>query len=80
MSLVVKGLITLSKLILVGEFLQQESIPLATFDVGATMAWEASWKSTKKLGIAQPPLQIQASSGALPDIRGGFKHVPRVRL
>ena len=32
------------------------------------------------LGIAQPPLQIQASSGALPDVRGGFKHVPRVRL
>ena len=32
------------------------------------------------LGIAQPPLQIQAWSGALPDIRGGCKHVPRVRL
>ena len=36
-------------------------------------------RKIKNLGIAQPPLQIQASAGALPDIRGGFKHV-RVRL
>ena len=34
----------------------------------------------KTLGIAQPPLKIQAWSGALPDLLGGFKHVPWVRL
>ena len=43
-------------------------------------ARQAGPSDTKNWGIAQPPLQIQASSGALPDIRGGFKHVPRVRL
>ena len=48
--------------------------------VWGNLASRESLVINKNLGIAQPPLQIQASSGALPDIRGGLKHVPRVRL
>ena len=55
---------------------------LQRFMWGATIAVGSQRRSgvALNLGIAQPPLHIQASSGALPDLRGGFKHVPRVRL